>query len=438
MLTAITRLRRSARIRVLALVIGVALVVIVGGTWGVVRLTRGPDLGFGLTVRRPVDAKPGEAAVASPLRSGGEVRFGQSLSADQINQRRSGLVTVAPTDDYHGVRVESVLGPDGGWTLVREDTLDRKASEYPDQDEPVRVAAAGASSDFGVVAVLWDDGWLTVRRMSDGAALWQQRVAAPDVTPSYDWVSHTDGLRVVDADSVVMYEGAFSAARWIAVHRDRAAVTVEPGPGCAPADGLPITSYAAYFVAACGSGRTTEITAFGVDSGKVQWRATTPFGQVLTAPDGSLVVDAYQSRTLIHTDGTRDRLVEPQVAGIDQVLTTFDNGYLTGQPGGVLKSVDRAVLEAHAPTGARTWLVTTTRVALGHSAAVNGDALFTIEGGGATRTCSLVVRSVSTGRQRQQLELSDPGSDGRCDQEILGVAAGRVLLSDGGTIRLFT
>lgn len=440
MVTAITRPRRPRRARrigVVAAIVVVVLVVIVVASWAVVRQVTGPDLGFALTVRRLVDAKPGEAAVPSSLHAAGRVSFSGSLSADQLNQRRSGLVAVAPTEDYRGVTVRSLLDPDGGWTLGRQDIPDKRSRAYPDQDRPVLVIGAGASSDFGVVAVLWDDGWLAVRRMSDGAPLWQQRVAAPDVAPSYNWVSHSDGLRVVDADSVVVIEGAFDAARWVVVHRDRAAVVVDPGADCQPVGDIPITSYAAYLVAACRSGTVSEVTAFGVDAGAVQWRVSTPNGRVSTVPNGDLVVDGYPERTLIHSDGTRRRLVEPEQPGIDQVLTTFENGYVTGQQGGVLRGIDHAELEAHTLTGARTWLVTSTTVALGHAAAVNGDALFTVEGGGATKMCSLVVRSVSTGRQRQRLELGDLEGAGGCPQEVLGVAAGHVLLGDGDSIRLF-
>ena len=254
MVTAITRPlrpRRPRRVGGVAAIVVVVLVVIVAASWAVVRQLTGPDLGFALTVRRAVEAKPGEAAVPSSLHAAGRVSFTGSLSADQLNQRRSGLVAVAPTEDYHGVTVRSLLDPDGGWTLGREDTPDKRATEYPGQDRSVLVIGAGASSDFGVVAVLWDDGWLAVRRMSDGAPLWQQRVGAPDVAPSYNWVSHSDGLRVVDADSVVVIEGAFDATRWVVVHRDRAAVVVDPGAGCQPVGDIPITSYAAYLVAAC-------------------------------------------------------------------------------------------------------------------------------------------------------------------------------------------
>ncbi len=412
------RWRPRRRTIVVGLLVGLLVVLLVGaGSWAVVTLLQRADLGLRVVLTRPVDAMPGEAPVAPPLRPQGQVRLQTSASVGSARNGLAGIVAVQATDPTT-VSVASLMDADGGWRLSRQ----------------VEVAAVAASDGFGTVAVLWSDGWLTVRHLSDGSAWWQQRVASPDGSAKYHWAGGASGLTVIDADSVVITAQRAESSPWLVAHRDRTPAVIESGPGCIPAEDVPATPAAAYLVASCPD--RIQLTAFGVDAGSTQWRRTTGYGSgVFTVGNGDLLIDSRPRRTLIGSGGEIRQLAPTKATGQSQVLVTSAAGYVTGAAPTRARSTGRLI--DYDFRGIPVWQVDASGADLGDRAASDGNALFTVEGGAGIGGCALVSRSLATGRERQSVRLGPFADQHGCRQQILGVAAGRVLVADDDTIRIF-
>ena len=415
--TAVRRRPRRRRL-VVGLLVGLLVVLLVGaGSWAVVTLLQRTDLGLRVVLTRPVDAMPGEAPVASPLRPQAQVRRQTAASVGSARNGLAGIVAVQAIDPTT-VAVTSLLDADGGWKVSRQ----------------VEVTALAASDGFGTVAVLWNDGWLTVRHLSDGSGWWQQRVASPDGSAKYTWAGGASGLTMIDADSVVITAQRAESSPWVVAHRDRTPAVIESGPGCTPTEDVPATPAAAYLVASCPD--RTQLTAFGVDAGSVQWRRSTGYGSdVFTVGNGDLLVDSRPRRTLISSAGEIRQLAATKSTGQSQVLVTSAAGYVTGAAPTAARPTGRLI--DYDFRGIPVWQADTSGADLGDAAASDGDALFTIEGGAGTGACALVTRSLATGRERQSVRLGSFTAQHECRQQTLGLAAGRVLVVDGNDIRVF-